>query len=671
MFLIFLSLIIVFIIGYSVSVFFLADKAKKIEIIPMAFVAGLIIMGYFILFAAILSGSFSDAVWIFIVLGSAYSAYYLFRNFERFKNIVDARKINKVFVIQKLKEISWPEVIFFLAFLVFFFDIFSKTIVYEEGVYKVAVAGYGDIPFHMAEVSYFIHNAPFALEEPIYSGVPLVYAFLINLLSSAFYILSGNYILSFNLPAYILFVAGFFFIYKFIFGFIKTAMMRILAFLVFFLGSGAEFVRVFQDKMLWGKSSIGEMGEYILHLPYKIVNFYDAVYPAQNNIWSSFMTMFLTHQRSFFFGFSAGAMVLYIISEMLKNKNKRYLYYAGLLTGLLPLVHMHTFIAVLIIGFGLWIWNRFFAKDSYLAKEIFSSMGVGAAIGVIVSVLFILDLSGGEKLLTFRLGWMSEQGGIGSMLYGTAGDLPIKAWIFYLWENFGLFFPLLVISLAYLFYKKNGFWRKKDPVFGLVFGAVLIFAVINIVKFQPWDYDNGKIFGYFYLLGSVIIIYFFEQWKFKFARVIAVILVFPLIFIGLVDAFSRTFLANPPLYEIFGVNDQKAAKWIDKNILPGEAILTGTSHLNLVNSLAGRPILVGYPGWLWSHGIDYGKREKDVIAMYTGSSETKDLIEKYDIRYVFVGPNERTLSEFNESFFSENYPLVFREGNINIYKVAR
>jgi uncharacterized membrane protein len=201
-----------------------------------------------------------------------------------------------------------------------------------------------------------------------------------------------------------------------------------------------------------------------------------------------------------------------------------------------------------------------------------------------------------------------------------------------------------------------------------VFG---IFAVINLIKFQPWDYDNGKIFGYFYLLGSIIIVYFFEQWKFKFAKLIAVILTFFLIFVGLIDTFSRSSLAIPPSYEIFGQKEQKAAEWIVKNTSSSELILTGTSHLNPVNSLAGRPVLVGYPGWLWSHGIKYGEREKDVNDIYSNANNTIDLLKKYNIHYVYIGPSERNMANFNEQFFAKNYPVVFQEKDIKIYKVIK
>lgn len=120
MILIFLALIIVFLIGYSISVFFLADKAKKIEILPMAFVAGLIAMGYFILFASILTGNFAIAVWIFMALGGIYSAYFAFINFKKLKSAINPKELNTSFLIGKLKEISRPEIIFFSIIYIIF-----------------------------------------------------------------------------------------------------------------------------------------------------------------------------------------------------------------------------------------------------------------------------------------------------------------------------------------------------------------------------------------------------------------------------------------------------------------------------------------------------------------------------------------------------------------------
>ena len=79
------------------------------------------------------------------------------------------------------------------------------------------------------------------------------------------------------------------------------------------------------------------------------------------------------------------------------------------------------------------------------------------------------------------------------------------------------------------------------------------------------------------------------------------ILTFFIILSGAVDYAQRSYFASPYLYQIFGQNEFSAANWIEKNVPQNVNILTGTTHINLVNCLAGRPVVEGYPGWLWSH----------------------------------------------------------------------
>ncbi len=148
------------------------------------------------------------------------------------------------------------------------------------------------------------------------------------------------------------------------------------------------------------------------------------------------------------------------------------------------------------------------------------------------------------------------------------------------------------------------------------------------------------------------------------------ILVLPIIFSGLIDVFSRSSFASPPLYEIFNQEEQATAAWIEKNISPKENILTGSSHLNLVDSLAGKPVLLGYPGWLWTHGIDYSQRYEDVKSIFLGEDLAKTLLKKYQIDFVMIGRREKEeYNLLNQGFFDQNYPVVFQSPGIKIYKV--
>jgi len=88
--------------------------------------------------------------------------------------------------------------------------------------------------------------------------------------------------------------------------------------------------------------------------------------------------------------------------------------------------------------------------------------------------------------------------------------------------------------------------------------------------------------------------------------------------------------------------------------------------------LTGRRTFLGYPGHVWSHGIDYSKREAELKRIYAGSAEAPALIERTGIEYVVVGPLERgELRQqgitLNESFFAR-YKKVGEAGEYRLYK---
>ena len=54
--------------------------------------------------------------------------------------------------------------------------------------------------------------------------------------------------------------------------------------------------------------------------------------------------------------------------------------------------------------------------------------------------------------------------------------------------------------------------------------------------------------------------------------------------------------------------------------------------------LTGRRTFLGYPGHIWSHGLNYERREAELKRIYAGSQDAAQLIEQNGIEYVVVGP---------------------------------
>jgi hypothetical protein len=70
---------------------------------------------------------------------------------------------------------------------------------------------------------------------------------------------------------------------------------------------------------------------------------------------------------------------------------------------------------------------------------------------------------------------------------------------------------------------------------------------------------------------------------------------------------------------------------------------------------------------LWSHGIDYGERERDVKKIYAGEPGSDDLLRNYGIDYVLISPEESNSLKVNEGFFRQ-FPVAAEAGQYRVYK---
>jgi len=82
--------------------------------------------------------------------------------------------------------------------------------------------------------------------------------------------------------------------------------------------------------------------------------------------------------------------------------------------------------------------------------------------------------------------------------------------------------------------------------------------------------------------------------------------------------------------------------------------------------LAGRRSLLGYPGHIWSQGLDAGNREADITRIYRGGADASALMRQYGVDYLMFGPEE-------EPVVSEEglriYPEVVATERYRLYDV--
>lgn len=123
-------------------------------------------------------------------------------------------------------------------------------------------------------------------------------------------------------------------------------------------------------------------------------------------------------------------------------------------------------------------------------------------------------------------------------------------------------------------------------------------------------------------------------------------------------------------------DDYAAIQWLLQSPSGNLAEAVGGSYSEFarVATISGQPAILGWPGHegQWRGGYDeVAGREDDISRLYSTSSwnEARDILTRYDIRYVYVGSLERSKYQVNEDKFFNNLSQVFRQGQAVIYQV--
>jgi hypothetical protein len=106
-----------------------------------------------------------------------------------------------------------------------------------------------------------------------------------------------------------------------------------------------------------------------------------------------------------------------------------------------------------------------------------------------------------------------------------------------------------------------------------------------------------------------------------------------------------------------------------------EAVGGSYSGFARVSTHSGLPTVVGWDGHesQWRGGaVEMGTRKPDIAALYHAKdwSQAKAVIEKYNIRYIYLGSMEQSMYRPDEQLFEQNLKAVFRNASVTIYEVT-
>jgi hypothetical protein len=544
------------------------------------------------------------------------------------------------------------------------------------GNFRVAAGGYGDIPLHLTQVSKFAFNNLGNLGDPIFFGAKLQYPFVLNFISGMLLKISQNWELAVLLPTMVLAAANIILLTLVYKKFLKNTLLAALAVIIFFLGSGWGAYPLVAKSLQFHQET-GAFFQSLIDKDISAINKSDAAQDEQNIDFGAPLSMSFLHQRTFFLGLFGFLCLLLLIFKIRAKPSWRWSAVAGLIFGLMPLWHSHSFIAAFIM-IAVFLLAAIKNKEQRFIRH----LSLISAIGLIFAlpqIFFLISskelLRAGSGFIKFRLGWMVEAG-IGSVQFGqSAKTVWSLRYLEFLWINFGLLLPSFLIASVALFSKKiRQILAGPTYFYYLAFVALgLSYFIVNqIIKFQPWDFDNNKILAYWQLFAVPAAIYFIvkifagkKAWGFVLLGVFTLMTISS----GVFDIIPRIFKNRAQMPIIFDVSAQKTAQFIRQNIKENELILTGSSFLNPAASLAGRSVLVGYPGWLWTRGINYQEREANLKSFYQNPDRDGELLKDYPIKYILFDDAVRYDFNAEKSKFDQIFNKVFESGDYVLYKI--
>ncbi|MHB8958632.1 MAG: hypothetical protein ACYDAN_03285 [Candidatus Limnocylindrales bacterium] len=525
-----------------------------------------------------------------------------------------------------------------------------------DGIATGYINNLGDLPFHLQAAASFGWAANLPPRDPTFAGAAFTYPFLADYLSGMLLAVGATLRQAILLPSLVLGAALVGVLWRFASTLIRDRLAAALTPLLVLLGGGVGWVVLFQDA---SASSGGLLGT-LLAPPHDYTIVGDSVWR-----WGNAITTLLVPQRSLLLGLPLTIVALTLLwlaleatpTPAARRLRTAQLLVAGLATGALVLGHTHSFIVLLgtsgMLGllFAEWRDGRWRGWLVYLAAT--------AVLAAPSALLLVSDSSASAaSFLGIVLGW-------------DRGDTdPITFWLL----NTGLFMPFLILAIL----AGRVPWGSGRPIVGgrllrFWLPSLAWFLIPNAVKLAPWIWDNIKVLFYWWVISAPLVAAALAAlWRGRWAgsipmgRLAAGGALVVLLLAGSLDV-GRVVSGQTS----YGQFDADAVAFADRvrEDVPANAVVLAAPTWNAPVFLSGRATLLGYPGWIWAHGIAYADREQDIKAIYAGDPNALSLIRSRGIAYVEVTPLERGALSVNDSFFS-SFPLVAGVGGYRLYRVA-
>jgi hypothetical protein len=521
----------------------------------------------------------------------------------------------------------------------------------EGGVYSGGSAWY-DLSFHAALASSFAYGENFPAAYTPLAGEPLLYPFLPDFHAAALMAAGLSMRAAFLWTALPLALAATGLFYSFALRLTRGAGAAALATALFLLNGGLGFRNLLRDWRQSGRTLLEFWGA----LPLNYANDW-----SRGIHWTNLVTDTFLPQRAALYGLPAGLMILTLFAAVWhegedeagrvkdegdaeqppvhpSSSRLHPFIAAGVLAGLLPLFHTHTYVAVGLVSVFLFLmrprlaWVAFWAPALALAAP---------------QLLTLAGRAAGEGVVRLQPGWMGA-------------DAPSFA--AYALGNFGV--PLLLAVPAWLDAPRA--WKT----FYVAFVLLLAFALVVVVS--PNVFDNGKLTYYWHAVNSALVArWLVRLWRARRWRPLAAPLAAALALLSVLTGVAAVRAESQARSRLFADADLEAARAVRELTEPRALFLTAPDFNHPALALAGRPVLRGPTAWLWAHGFEFRAREADVRRIYAGAPDALDLLIYYGVDYVYLGGAEREGLKADAAFFDAHLPALYRGAGVAVYDARR
>jgi hypothetical protein len=355
--------------------------------------------------------------------------------------------------------------------------------------------------------------------------------------------------------------------------------------------------------------------------------------------WKNFFLSLWITQRGYLFALPAGVYVLKTVMDVLldgKVPSREEKIVCASLWSALAWFNLHAFF-IISLTLGICI---------LLYRKLGPMLGIvvpAAAVGLAFSLFSVLGLSR-PGVLHLKWDWVAN------------GENFFWFWL----VNLGPWLLLAGWAVFALRKKALAGYRYMAAVF------FLLFFVFTWVMVVPWEWDNIKVLFWLYLLIAWLV------WRTVISRLspatallIGCIVFFP----GAVSVVS-SWPGNGNGVQLYRVSETWEAKAALMDV-PPDAVLAVVPDPNHPAMFWGAGVAMGYPGHLWSHGIDYADREQKLDRIFRGESDWRSLAHDIGITYIYWGENEKRKYGAFDQPWRHDLKNVSRSPEIGVYEVGR